>query len=470
MHVQYVEARRIHTPWVLNNNDVRSVGRKTLSLAELERQYRRDDPTARGELWRSIPPIDRGNLQFSDWLPRFGATASCEVVSTADPGDTFGQERALLITFNADAITTIGATLREQLSDAVPAELKHWQLRGLQLRCLPNSPVADVLSLFDVPADSFNPADFERCNNILSDLIDRLWPIFFAILNQPGLHAPIIAQPATAIAESWDNEHWAFGQPAEFRASQHPDFDPSEELQYDAYLVLSGCGPEVVADVLTKLRVKFTAFPMPDGSTIHVSDWAVAVFHEPGTEALEPRVLFDKALRTVLVGLIAKYETYNERVYAAILNELVADRLNLSAQTVRRLVYRTEQLRLRLYQRTRRLAEHDQQLYQHWSESCSIPEIRGRVDRLGDLVVKGAEGVESANEQAFERRVQVVGLFFVFVAVAGFLLDMWLFTHGDRQDTPDYTLGDRLWIALSVTFLTAGVFWLITVFSARRKR
>jgi hypothetical protein len=402
--IQYVEARRIIAPWVFSAGDVQEFREQQVDLLELEHRFRQDDSQERAEFWKAQKVVARGSLTFGEWLPRFGTHAACTVRPAYDPGDSFRQYQALQVVFGNTAVSALDEALKGDLrhardiavwehqpEKAPPQETYEWQLKHVSMRCLPDSPVADIISIFDVPRRGFRPMDFDAKTTVaISNFLDALWPVFFAVLDKVWRDMTAFRAGMQAERNPWDSDNWAFGFPAEFQKLNHSDFDPSEERQLDNFLVLTGYGSKEAGAIRSKLKVPSLAHPveLADEGRLWLSDWATAVWERPQKSAFKGgtphyyQSLADFVLSTVLISAVLKYETFTERLYKAILAELAAERLKIAPTSLRRLVARTDEMRKLLTNRRIRSTDWQREVYDHWAETCKLTKYEGAIDKL----------------------------------------------------------------------------------------
>jgi hypothetical protein len=464
MNICYADARRYPVPHILTPEAVAGIKARSIDLADLGRRYCITPQGGRNPILRpSATTVPLAGVRFNEWVTAFPESARCHVSAVADPADTYGQEPALCVVFDEPALLALNEAVRAALPAAAPQALMHWTLTALHLRVLPNSPLFDVVVEFDASSGAIPPGQWDAASAALTKPIDECWPIWFAILDRLWVE-DCAGRPRHDASQSWDNDLWPFGQPRRLREMGRKEFDPSDDYQYDAILIVAATEAELTG-LIADIDVRFTrAADLPDESEIHISQRAWTIIRNTrrapaGTEEVAGFGANAKAiLGIVLIGLVLKFESFNQRVYATLLNEVSGGRLRLTAKRLRGFVYRTELLRIELAGRTVRLAEPLRQVYDAWSDSCKLNEETRRSDRLANLMLSAAEGMEAAEQQKFEHQVQKWGLFFVGFSVLTLVYDLWNFSWANLPDQ-----GERL-RPLRVTFGIAALIVAILVF------
>src|SRR5687767_10186343 len=160
MQLRYVEGRRYHTPVVLTTADVEDFEPAlSLDLADLAADYctAGDDP----QLKKQYAPTGGGRAVTIHRFPVFARGMRCTVTQVPDPGDQYGTSRALCVRFDDAATAAISQTAARALTADEQELAQRCPLIRISMRWLPNCPMADVLTTYDVPVDRFVPEEYD---------------------------------------------------------------------------------------------------------------------------------------------------------------------------------------------------------------------------------------------------------------------------------------------------------------------
>jgi hypothetical protein len=483
MNYRYVEVRRLHSRYVFSPDQLEGFKNLRIALRPLGEDW--EEGKTLCSPWENRIRSDHHCLAHDEWRPSFAASASCEVRTVTDPADAYESQDTLCFRFDPAAVAAMDEVIANELAKNVAAEpitdpsgnelppditaeLRDWHLHSLYIRWLADCQVFDVASVFSIPPGKSPVQQFDAFSAALTRPLHHLWPVFAAVID--CVWARSVGKPRTPPcpeAGSWENHRWPFGQPQNFYEAGHPDFDFSWEYDYDAILIVEG-PTEEFETMLPLLRLEMEpAATLPDESRVFLSKRSVSVLHCPlGTAVSSAKGKpfgpdAHWAFGIVFISLILKYDGYNQRLYAAILSELAAGRLEDSAETLRALIYRTERLRGRLHERALSLSEYMNQVYKGWAEACDLSEVTSRVDRLTELVIAAAEGIETKLQQEFERRVQIIGLWFLGITLVTLVTAVWEFAAPEHAGTLS---NGRAWAAAAAVVATVG----IVIFLQRR--
>jgi hypothetical protein len=476
MNYRYVEVRRLHSRYVFSPDQLNDFENLRIPLRPLREDW--EEGKVASSPWEDGLRSDQRCLAHAEWRPNFPTSARCEVRKVTDAADAYESEDTLCFRFDTAAVAAMDEVIAKELADSVAtepmtdpsgnelppdmtAELRDWHLHSLHIRWLADCQVFDVASVFTIPADKSPVEQFDAFSAALTRPLHHLWPVFAAVIDcvwERSLGRP--RTPPRPEAGSWENYRWPFGQPQNFYDAGHPDFDFSWDYDYDAILIVEGPAGDFET-MLSRLRLKMVpAAILPDESRVFLSKRSVSVLHCPQGTALSsakgkpfgPDAHWSFGI--VFISLILKYDGYNQRLYAAILSELAAGRLQDSAETLRALIYRTERLRGRLHERALSLSEYMNQVYLGWAEACDLSGVTSRVDRLTELVIAAAEGMETKVQQEFERRVQIIGLWFLGITLVTLVTAVWEFAAPEHAG--NLSIG-RVWAALAAVVATVGI-------------
>jgi hypothetical protein len=408
--LRYVESRRFLLPGVLSPR-VLTKGHEfpSIPLDQLQAARREKGKGSEGD----------------DWTVRFEPGSLAEVKQGSDPASLYSSlgER-LVLTFNGEAT----ASLRSAVGSP------SWELESMVLTLLRQSPLANLVTVFR-PVGEPDPQDFERQYAALSEGIDGLWTLWCAVLDavRPARPDGRSSRRNEKPPGIWSDRYYPFGIPPSLQG--HPDFDPSQELQYEVFVFLSGDQARIDAwreSLLFGLASERLESTTKEGREVVHKTWATTIWEKP--RPLRAEEMGDQVLRVSTSSDLIKHATFMERLAAVMLETIHVDRYDLSPEELRRVVFQYHAIHQNLWLRSSLLSEFDHRLFERDLEICGAERYFSSARHLGDLLIAAAEGLEAKAEARFENRIQFAAFSLAIITLATILMDGYNFLVGSPNE------------------------------------
>ncbi|HYO13363.1 MAG TPA: hypothetical protein VE685_09240 [Thermoanaerobaculia bacterium] len=364
---------------------------------------------------------------FSEWTVRFEQGSLADVKPGSDPGSLYSSTSGerLVITFNDKATSS----LREALRSPSP-----WELEHMVLNLMGQSPLANLVTVFR-PTGKADPKEFETQYAALSDRIDPLWPLFYAILDalRPAKRGGKSPRRKEKPLEIWSDRYYPFGIPPSLQG--HPEFDPSQEFQYEVFVFLSGDRAQIDTwkeGLLSGLASDHLESTTRAGREVVDKTWGTTVWEKP--RPLTADEMADQVLRVAISSDMLKHATFMERLSAAILEDIHVDRSEFAPEELRRIVYQYHAIHQHLWRRIRLLSEFDHHLFERDLKICGGERHFSSARHMGDMLIAAAEGLEAKSEARFEKRIQFAAFSLAIITLATILMDGYNFIVGSPNE------------------------------------
>lgn len=425
--LRYVESRRFLLPGVLSPQALsRGLQFPSIPLDELVPTWRE---RGKGKGDRSFWKQDKRvgfSPDFSEWTVAFEQGSLADVKQDADPASLYSSTEGerLVITFNDKAT----ASLREALRSP------SWELECMVLSLLGQSPLGNLVTVFR-PTGRPDPKELEKQYAALSDQIASFWPLFGALLEavKPSVPAGKSFRRKEKPLEVWSDRYYPFGIPPTLQG--HPDFDPSQEFQYEVFVFLSGDKARVDAwreGLLSGLASDHLESRTQEGREVVDKTWATTVWEKPRPLSAEEMV--DQVLRVAVSSDLIKHATFMGRLASAILESIHVDRYDFDPEELRRVVFQYHAIHQNLWRRLILLRELDHQIIERDLELCNAERDFSSARHLGDMLIAAAEGLEAKSEARFEKRIQFAAFSLAIITLATILMDGYNFIVGSPNE------------------------------------
>ena len=395
-----------------------------VSLIELTKMWNDYD-------WKNDPRFKR-EPKYSKW-PFGRLTASDKTLPLANVflggdatnayNDNSFSASAICIEFNDAGLKLIINYVSSYYETNKKMNYNCWELEKIRMVIFPGSPLVDIFSSFKRNGNNYsdNLELFEDESCVLSNAIGELWILFFSIINELGpgeKYKPIKKQNQEKLIwgkNCWQDYEVPFGVPS--CIIQDPDFDPSEELQFETLYFVNGNATDV-----KKLleSANFQLEPLMGDkkdqqqnkndiseSTTHENhiwfSWATTVWVMDNSN-FEADNIIDNAIKLSLASDHLKVVTFLSRIYATVLDpEYEKD---IDPEQIRKLVYRNFRHEANFAVRSRSLTESDFGYYQQTLRRCRFDYFNDLVYRQGNMVIKVAQGKEEKQKRFISDRIE----------------------------------------------------------------